>query len=356
MLERFVSVVAGMALSCLLVAACAVVLSDGADRDRTGRGRRRLLASGLGVLGGAAFAVLRSTAVLGSRTAITLPTLIACVVADIALVVALALVVRAAGGRGPAWTRGGAGTVHPRLLDVADVVACVALALTFFRACPEIILQLTSFIEPGETVASSAMLMRVLGFVLAGGAVAVVAYLYRRTGARAPRRLLGWAGVVLAAISTLVHLVSLLQLLHASHRIQLSGAPFRILVQLVNAQDLIVIAAAAVLLVPLVVAAARTLRRRTRGENPAQERAAQAEILRTRRWVLASGVGFTLVALTLTVGAKQLDQKVTLSEPEPYTVHGGRAVIPLTTVEDGHLHRYAYTAGDGTEMRFFVVR
>lgn len=359
MLERFVSVVAGTALPFLLVAACAVVLG-GPGGDSRRRGRRRLQAVGLGLLGGVTFAVLRATAVLGSRTAITLPTLVACVAFDVALVVVLALVVRATPRGDATPTRTGvvpdvAGP-GPRLLEVADAVACAALALAFFRASPDVVLQLTSFVEPGEAVASSTMLLRALGFLLAWCAVALMALLYRRAGARAPRRVFGRAAVALAAIHALVHLTSLLQLLHASHRIQLGGVPFRVLVRLVNAQDLVVVVAAAVLLVPLVVTAVRTLRPRPLAENPAQERLAQARATHTRRSVLASGVGFALVALTLTVGVRQLDRTITLSEPEPYTVRSGRAVIPVSTVEDGHLHRYAYTAGDGVEMRFLVVR
>ncbi|GEM_PF-62531 len=373
MLERFVSVVAGTALPFLLVAACAVVLggadrggADGerAHRDRVRRGRRRLQAVAVGLLAGVLFAVLRATAVLGSRTAITLPTLVACVLVDVALVVVLALVVRAAPRGDVVPTSAGAvpGAVPAatgpgrRLLDGADAVACAALALAFFRASPDVVLQLTSFVEPGEAVASSTMLLRALGFVLAWCAVALVAVLYRRAGARAPGRVFGWAAVSLAGIHALVHLTSLLQLLHASHRIQLGGVPFRLLVRLVNAQDLVVVVAAAVLLVPLLVAAARTTRPRPLAENPARERLAQARATHTRRSVLASGVGFALVALTLTVGVRQLDRKVTLSEPEPYTVRAGRAVIPVSSVEDGHLHRYAYTAGDGVDMRFLVVR
>lgn len=362
MLERIVSVVAGTALPFLLVAACAVVLEasdrEGADlgRVRRVRARRRLQAVGVGLLGGVAFAVLRATAVLGSRTAITLPTLAACVVVDVALVVVLGLVARATRRSGAESTATGADGPGGRLLGVANAVACVALALAFFRASPDVVLQLTSFVEPGETVASSTMLLRVLGFLLAWCAVALVAVLYRRAGARAPRTVFGCAAVALAAIHTLVHLTSLLQLLHASHRIQLGGVPFRVLVRLVNAQDLVVVVAAAVLLVPLVVTAVLTLRPRPLAENPAQERLAQARATHTRRSVLASGVGFALVALTLTVGVRQLDRTVTLSEPEPYTVRSGRAVIPVSSVQDGHLHRYAYTASDGVDMRFLVVR
>jgi len=64
MLERFVSVVAGMALPFLLMAACSVALSGGTDHDRSGRGRHRRLAALLGLVAGAVFAILRSTAVL----------------------------------------------------------------------------------------------------------------------------------------------------------------------------------------------------------------------------------------------------------------------------------------------------
>ena len=33
----------------------------------------------------------------------------------------------------------------------------------------------------------------------------------------------------------------------------------------------------------------------------------------------------------------------------------GVATIPFSQVEDGHLHRFAYTAADGTEMRFIII-
>ncbi len=360
MLERFVSVVAGMALPFLLMAACSVALSGGTDHDRSGRGRHRRLAALLGLVTGAVFAILRSTAVLESRTTITLVTLTACVAVDLALVIMLARVARttprAGSDRRQPWQDAPDSTAHPRLLEVANYVACVAIALTFFRASPDVILQLASFIEPGETVASSTMMLRVLGFLLGWGAVWLVAYVFRRAGALAPQRVFGWTAVTLAALTALVHLTSLLQLLHAAHRIQLSGAAFRFLAWAVNSQSFAVILASALLLVPLLLAAAHTLRERPLAENPAQERLAQASATHTRRWVLASAAGFALVTLTLTVGAKQLDQKVTLSEPEPFTLREGRASIPVTSVEDGHLHRYAYTAADGTAMRFIIVR
>ncbi len=43
------------------------------------------------------------------------------------------------------------------------------------------------------------------------------------------------------------------------------------------------------------------------------------------------------------------------SEPEEYSLVDGVATIPFSQVEDGHLHRFAYTAADGTEMRFIII-
>ena len=62
---------------------------------------------------------------------------------------------------------------HRALLDIANLVAALAIAATTFRALPDVILRLTIFVEPGDPIFTSDMLLRALGFAL-GAAVAII--------------------------------------------------------------------------------------------------------------------------------------------------------------------------------------
>ena len=55
---------------------------------------------------------------------------------------------------------------HRALLDIANLVAALAIAATTFRALPDVILRLTIFVEPGDPIFTSDMLLRALGFAL----------------------------------------------------------------------------------------------------------------------------------------------------------------------------------------------
>ena len=47
---------------------------------------------------------------------------------------------------------------------------------------------------------------------------------------------------------------------------------------------------------------------------------------------------------------------IELSPVEGSEVRGDNVYVPLTQVEDGHLHRFAYTTGDGITVRFIVIK
>ena len=154
MLARYVSVVGGATLPFLLYAALAVILTPALVEGWPRASRWRLASALTGAVGAVVFATLRTLAVISSRSAVTIPTLITCVIVDALLLAVLAIL-----------------TVRPSLGErgvmrgLTQVIGCAAIAMAFFRAIPEIILQLTAFIEPGESTFSSVMLLRVLGFL-----------------------------------------------------------------------------------------------------------------------------------------------------------------------------------------------
>ncbi|QPL04744.1 MULTISPECIES: DUF2318 domain-containing protein [Actinomyces] len=345
MLERFVSVVGGATLPFLLYAAAAVILAPALIEGWPRSSRWRLAGALVGTAGGIIFAALRALAIIHDRTGVTVPTLIVCVLADAALLTSVLLLARR-----PRWGAEG------RLGAVAQVAACTALAAAFFRAVPEVVLQLAAFIEPGEEVVSSTMLLRVLGFVGAWACVAILSFLYYRAARRAPVVLTRASLAVFLTVVTAVHLLQLLRVLNGTQRIRITGTGFRLLSWAANNfEGAILLTAAAIWLVPLAVELARALGRAPAQANPARLRAVRAERRRSRRWVLASAGAFTLLVLTRTVAVAKLNEVPTLSEPEPYELAASGALIPTSLLADGHLHRFSYEATNGTQVRWIAL-
>jgi uncharacterized membrane protein len=91
-------------------------------------------------------------------------------------------------------------------------------------------------------------------------------------------------------------------------------------------------------------------------KNPAEKRKLKAGIRREKRWASVVAFGFVCSVLSFTVLRSYNERGVVLSPAEPMTIAGDEIRIPLERVEDGHLHRFAWNASDGTEVRFIVIR
>ncbi len=89
--------------------------------------------------------------------------------------------------------------------------------------------------------------------------------------------------------------------------------------------------------------------------TPAQRRKALWWLRNCRRWSVASVVFILLGFLAVTVLYQYVTKPVELAPAQPYQDHGRQIIIPLTDVEDGHLHRFAYDY-QGHHIRFIVVK
>lgn len=92
------------------------------------------------------------------------------------------------------------------------------------------------------------------------------------------------------------------------------------------------------------------------GLNPAQYRKLLADARKQLRWGAAAIASLTLVFFLTTAGKAYADQKVELSPAVPVMAQKGEISISLDTVADGRLHRYSYTASNGTAMRFIIIK
>lgn len=347
MLEQFVYALPGSLAPILLTAVIAAVCKPYDVRlHRTSR-FARLAGVIVGVIAAIIFATVRASGILSERTVINLPTLWLCVICDVlAAGIFLALTV----------SKKLRDTSSARLIDVINGIFAVTLALTFFRALPDVILRVTSFVETGQTFFTSDMLLRALGFALGIAASVVIALIFASMISSVPMRVFAATGVVLMMLIFLQHWVDLTQILFSTRAIVMTREAFKVLVWGLNNTLTIVIAQACVFVIPMIASIIIGMRTKLEGETIAVVRSHRA--FKRRSFIVAAAALFAIICVgyTLTYGVAATKVEIVLSAPEKYTIENGVASIPVDQVSDGHLHRFEYDAKDGTSMRFLAIK
>ncbi len=245
---------------------------------------------------------------------------------------------------------------HRALLDIANLVAALAIAATTFRALPDVILRLTIFVEPGDPIFTSDMLLRALGFAL-GAAVAIIAALIFRTmRSTAVRWSFTTAVLLLVALLFAQHFTDLAQILQSKRIVSFPTAAFLALVWGINHQRSLTIAMALVFAIPAIASIVMGFKVKPTGANEAIARTHIAFRRRAKAAGAFSLVAMICVTVALTYGVAQTQKVVTLSPPEDYSLADGVATIKFSQISDGHLHRFEYRAKDGTSMRFIIIK
>lgn len=218
----------------------------------------------LGVVAGLAaavvFAILRGTAILNRRSAVNLPTLILGVILDIALI---AVIVRSQGiverwrrtsaSRVSADEKDDASVRRARLrMTVANGIAAADIAVTIFFAMPDVILQLTNFVDTGDSPFTSDMLLRALGFLLGIGMALIVAAVFRTLRTPDIRHAFTVAALIVVILQLVMHATELFSLLMNMMILVLHGPAFRVLILLHNHELWMTYAQALAFLIPAV--------------------------------------------------------------------------------------------------------
>lgn len=90
--------------------------------------------------------------------------------------------------------------------------------------------------------------------------------------------------------------------------------------------------------------------------NPAEYRKILAAAIRKRRWGTGLSVMLVVLILLSSVGSYYANKQPELVPAVNVQAVNGAVSIPLSEVEDGHLHRYAYRASDGTQVRVIIIK
>lgn len=346
MLRLFVTVLPGLLPLALLTMGLSATLSVGEGRDKPISSRWRLFGLIFGTVAALVFAFLRASVVINQRNFVNLPALCIAVPLDIATIACVA----ASGKTVAKWRK------NPLPLHISNAIGALCLAFTVFYALPDVILQLTIFVDSSTPPFTSDMLLRALGFILGAAAAICISLMVRSLRATASKIAFKIAIILSIIILLIQHLTSLLQIMQGSILLYIDDFSFSILVWLINNAPLMIIAQICVFLIPAFASIVIGFKTPVVGENPAQIRAKRAFKRKSRRSALAALLAAIVVILTLTAGVSLMNIKPTLTPPEPYELHDGVATINFVQISDGHLHRFQYKAKDGTVMRFIIIK
>jgi uncharacterized membrane protein len=351
MLRYFIQVIENLLATGMLLALLWAAPDAGGG---TGRKRRALWGCAAGMGAALVIAILRRTTALISRGFFNLWVLSFAVVFTVFYILLLWGTVRKA----PFLQKRPSGS---RMAEAVSgyVNGCANAALMgvlLLYALPAIFLYPTEFALAGESIFSTDFLFKFIGF--SGGLLVVIltALALYKTGKAAPPRLVKILLTIVLLVNVCNQIVVIVQFLLARRIIPMIRWVFRIIVAAVNNNIVFLYILMGIsFLLPLILLFTG-LRQPVSGRNPAERRKIRATRRINRRWRITVAAGFAVSVLALTVIKDYTNRGVILSPAEPMLLAGEEILIPITQVEDGHLHRFVYTASDNTEVRFIVIK
>lgn len=238
---------------------------------------------------------------------------------------------------------------------ITSIAASVVAGTLIMYAFPDVMSAPFTFSQNGAEVLSSDYLFRLLGWI-AGLATAWVGYIAsKRTAARAYKNPAVVIAIILLCVNAASQVAKMIQIL-VTRRVIKGDIFFKIALYTSNYSDIftyIILAIASVL--PIVVIA-RSLDIREYYDNNAQKRKIYAGWAVARRWAvtLLICIGITVSCMTW---IRAIDEReVELSPVEESRVEGDNVYVSLSQLEDGHLHRFAYTTPNGKTVRFIIIK
>ncbi len=239
----------------------------------------------------------------------------------------------------------------PWILMGSQLAALIAYALSDVLAYPhDVLLQ-------EKTVISTDFLLSMIGLAL-GAALVIVAYFAVEKSTARLSKTGAWVYVsLLLLINALIRASGLIAVFLQKKIIKSNHLLFSYTVFVKNHTLWFIFAALLITAIVAVILWARSFKQRDPYTNPAEHRRIRAKWRSIRRWASAALVTAVITVLTLTVFKAIDSREVELSPIEPATaVDDENVYVDFSLVEDGMLHRFAYTSEKGIDIRFIVIK
>jgi uncharacterized membrane protein len=239
------------------------------------------------------------------------------------------------------------------LSEISGAVFCCSL---LFFTLTDIFLYPTQFALAGESVFSTDFLFKLIGYLAGLALVCFAGLALYKAGSKLPERARAAVFFAGLGVNAVDQILKIAQSLYSRRIIPQSRFLFNILKRAVNYNGYFLYAVMALTLILPIALWAKSFREKQEYSNPAELRKLKAAARNKRRWSASVITAYALSLLCLTAVRAYDEREVVLSPIEPMTIVGETINIPSETVSDGRLHRFMYTASDGTGVRFIVIK
>ncbi|MBP3273128.1 MAG: DUF2318 domain-containing protein, partial [Ruminococcus sp.] len=239
---------------------------------------------------------------------------------------------------------------------VALPCAAALMSCTFWAyALPSVLGYPFNFSLNGDSVFSTAFIYRFVGYLF-GIILSVLIFLaVYQCAVRIGRSTVFVFMCTALLINGFWQFTKIVQVLHAK-RIVSGHAWFTLVRYSSNYSDVFIYALLLTALIIPVMLIVKSFNVKEPYSNPAQHRKIKAKWRDTRRWSVLFVFCLVMVVLDLTAFTAIDNREVELSPVEECEIRDDALYVPLTQVEDGHLHRFAYTTDDDITVRFIVIK
>ncbi|MDR1942494.1 MAG: Fe-S-containing protein [Endomicrobium sp.] len=256
-----------------------------------------------------------------------------------------------------AFSRGFFKNKTPKVYKTAYNVSYAALAaLLFLYVLPDVFLYPANFVMSGESMLSTDALFKFTGCLAGGIVVFLSAAALFKACSNLPYKIIRILFTASAAVVVVGQISEILQFLLARRIIPMSRRLFHMLLPVINHKVFFLYAVMAITVLTAFLLWKKSFDLNDKYSNPAQFRKIKVKARSFKRWSVVLISGYILAVFSLTALKAYDEREVALSPAEPMTISADSIIIPIENVNDGHLHRFAYNAQDGTEVRFIVIK
>ncbi len=245
---------------------------------------------------------------------------------------------------------------------IATIAAVAVVFTVTVNSLPGVLAYPFNFDLQGNSVFSTEFLYRLIGWILGFLLVIITGLATFKTlkfASNAVSVIFIDLAVFISAFSVLGRLIQLmlqLQIIRQNRDKELFKILFPILQFVNNNAELFIFGALGCILAVAVIQFIRNLKVRDEYENPPQLRKIKAANRNRRRWAVAVLVCVIAATLNHTVTDAINNQKPVEAPVEQCEMDSTNLYVDFSQVDDGHLHRFAYTTEKGTEIRFIVIK
>lgn len=236
------------------------------------------------------------------------------------------------------------------------IALCLLPALVIFYALPDVLAYPYVILLTEKSVLSTNFLMKTIGIVLGIClCVLIAAAVYH--GMQRMKKPLGFVFLtILLLVHTARQVTVVLRIMLTKRMIASNHTLFSIAKFSSNHDNWFTFAILGIALLLPVILILSNAKITEAYHNPAEHRKLRKKRRLTMQWSAVILTCMLFSFLNLTTIKAVANREVELSPVEDSIVEDGNVVVRFEQVEDGHLHRFAYTTEQGTKIRFIVIK